>query len=79
MGDQEAFGHQILVGEGDGITGYVKRFGQLAAGGQRAAGGDLPLQNRRYQHLPQLHLQRGFAVSAEVEKGVAHLSGAGVA
>jgi hypothetical protein len=24
-----------------------------------------------------LHLQRGFAVSAEVEKGVAHLSGQG--
>ena len=73
--DEEALLDEILVGERDGVARHVQRFGQLAAGGQRAAGGNLPVQNDVDQHAAKLRLQGRLAVGLQVEQLVPHDSG----
>ena len=55
--DQEAFLHQILIGEDHGIPRDFQRLGERPAGRQRPAGRDLAVEDGRYQHAAQLRLQ----------------------
>ncbi len=71
-GDEEAFLHQILIGERHGVARDLEGLRQLAAGGQRAAGRQLALADGGHQHLAQLGLQGGPRLGIEVEELLAH-------
>jgi len=53
--DQQPLGDQPIVGHADGVAGRGQPLGQLAAGRQRLAGQQPPVQDRRAElpaHLP---------------------------